>query len=89
MRPLAEEDDDRTHMKSLVEEERIAAAVDTLLRGSQDAVAAMSHAHVTDAVQSLQNAVVQELARSDDFVRQAVLERNLARGLVRWMCFVA
>ena len=81
----AREDETENHIKSLVETERTMTAVETLLRGSDDSVEAMIISDCQIAVDHLQKQVVTQRAMGiADTVREAVLERNLARALLRW-----
>ena len=67
-------------MGATVEAEAALAYVETLLRGSDAAVRAMTDRQCRTAIAALQ----QRLLAEDDDVVRVVYERQLARGLLRW-----
>lgn len=71
---------DSPRVNATVETEAALAAVETLLRGSDAAVRALTDRQCRTAVAALQQRL---LAEEDDVVR-VVHERQLARGLLRW-----
>lgn len=70
---------------SIVETEDTMEAVETLLRGSDDAVKAMSYDACHMAIDHLQKKVVEQHASELlDTEKEVAMERNLAKALLRW-----
>lgn len=81
----ARDDNDQHHVRSLVETERIAQSVEAILRGSDDRVRCLTLEDCKIAVDHLQKQVIAQRALEiPDPVREAALERNLAKALLRW-----
>lgn len=78
-------DIDAARVLSVVEREETERAVETLLRGSNDQVRRMTTDGCKAAVDHLQKLVVEQRAQSHvNPAREAALERDLAKGLLRW-----
>lgn len=72
------------HTRSIVEEEEAAGAVETLLRGSDTAVAQQSHRLSLLGVSELTKSAIYQRAAGTDGVRERILEKQLARALLRF-----
>ena len=75
------------HVTSIAEQEESHGAVEVLLRGSDDSVAALDTRLCLLGVKSLSDSVVRQRAspHEQDSVRERILEKQLARGLLRWV----
>ena len=77
--------DETDHIQSLPEEEEGLCAIETLLRGSNDAVKLLSHRQCVAGTEKLTRDVIRQRADSVvDPVRERILEKQLARALLRW-----
>ena len=70
-------------VKATVEVERTAKSADTLLRGSDDSVVALSHDECQCGVDLLTSKVV-DAAIGGDPTSERLMQKNLARALLRW-----
>ena len=70
-------------VKATVEVERAAKSADTLLRGSDDAVVALSHDECQCGVDLLTSKVV-DASIDNDPTAERLMQKNLARALLRW-----
>jgi hypothetical protein len=70
-------------VKATVEVERAAKSADTLLRGSDDGVVALSHDECQCGVNLLTSKVV-DAAIDGDPTAERLMQKNLARALLRW-----
>tara|TARA_X000000368_G_scaffold274916_1_gene218102 strand:- start:3913 stop:5076 length:1164 start_codon:yes stop_codon:yes gene_type:complete len=70
-------------VKATVEVERAAKSADTLLRGSDDAVVALSHEECQCGVNLLTSKVV-DASIDGDPTAERLMQKNLARALLRW-----
>ena len=70
-------------VKATVELERAAKSADTLLRGSDDAVVALSHEECQCGVELLTSKTV-DAAVDGDPTAERLTQKNLARALLRW-----
>tara|TARA_B110001452_G_scaffold262530_2_gene262685 strand:- start:463 stop:771 length:309 start_codon:yes stop_codon:yes gene_type:complete len=69
--------------KSIVELEQASMSADTLLRGSDDSVVALSHEECKCGVDLLTSKVV-DAAVNRDPTAERLMQKNLARALLRW-----
>jgi len=69
--------------KAIVELEQAAQSADTLLRGSDDSVVALSHDECKCGVDLLTSKVV-DAAVDNDPTAERLMQKNLARALLRW-----
>lgn len=74
---------DRLHAKSIIENENILSAIDTLTRGSDDAVRSLSHSQCSSAVRQLATGVASRFD-TDDEVGACIAQTQLATALLRW-----
>ena len=70
---------------SVAEEEEISGTLETLLRGSDAAVQALTHRACQAAINKITRQVVEQRATADDCVKERILEKQLGRALLRWV----
>ena len=70
-------------VKATVEEETAVNSADTLLRGSDDSVVALSHEECQCGIDLLTNKTV-DAAVDGDVTAERLSQKNLARALLRW-----
>ncbi len=75
---------DLEHKRSMVDEEKAAGAVETLLRGSDTAVSIQHFRLSLLGVSELTKSVISQRAAGNDEVRERILEKQLARALLRF-----
>ena len=85
MRKISQRATDLKHTASIAETEEIAGAVETLLRGSDSAVQTMSASISVKAIRELGDAVALQRCSQRDAVRERILEKQLARALLRFV----
>ena len=73
------------HTASIVETEEIAGAIETLLRGSDVAVQTLSAAVSKKAIREMSESVASQRSSKRDAVRERILEKQLARALLRFV----
>ena len=74
---------DRLHAKSTCEEEDTMISIDTLTRGSDEAVKSLSHSQCSSAVRQLATGVASRFD-TDDEVGACIAQTQLATSLLRW-----
>ena len=85
MRKISQRAEELKHTASISETEEVAGAVETLLRGSDLAVQAMPSAVSVKAIRELTDAVATQRSSQKDAVRERILEKQLARALLRFV----
>lgn len=75
----------RPTILSLSEEEEAIGTIEVLLRGSDEAVTSLKHSGCQAAINRLSSQVIEQRAAGNDPIRERILEKQLARALLRWV----
>ena len=85
MEAIVKNENEMKHATSIVEDEEVEGTVETLLRGSDVAVSGLQPSLCVRAIRQLTEGVAQQRAARSDAVKEGILERQLARALLRYV----